>query len=431
MSEDKSNQYNKDKQLLQNLLKQLLDKKLTKIENNSKEHLSILSSAKIMQNKMSNILTDIQKKIFNKQNPKGKLNVDKIICNKANKDLNYIHNRSKIKSNFLNNNYPNKKNVNEKTKNNNNELHKNPINKISKNKKSNKSKSKTSKINYFKNIQNNYLINLYGDNINIISNDEKINYNAITHRPKYSMKKHNTMFNLYKKGVKTNNCITSNHNITSRYKSNNNSILDLSDICNRSVGKKNTIEGKKRSIKKIGLKNNKKILNKKNMPRKKTPCNARTKSYYNIKLKHYEELNINNIKKSIKIKKLNETTNFNSKESKIINEMISLNTTINKDELIVNDNDILFDIEDEDIFKNMDIINKHSLSLSNSNKKFKKILHWKNTKIEDNSNKIGLLDFINNEYFNYILEYLSIEDLIKIKGVSKSCTIRCENIPYI
>lgn len=132
MSEDKSNQYNKDKQLLQNLLKQLLDKKLTKIENNSKEHLSILSYVKINQNKMSNILTDIQKKIFNKQNPKGKSNVDKIICNKPNKDLNYIHNRSKIKSNLLNNNYPNKKNGNEKTKNNNNELHKNPINKISK-----------------------------------------------------------------------------------------------------------------------------------------------------------------------------------------------------------------------------------------------------------------------------------------------------------
>ena len=428
MAEDKFSRCNTMKDILQNLLKQLLDKKIKTIENNSKEHLSILSSAKNNTTKMSNILTDIKKQIQIKQHPKCKLNGDKIQLYKSNKDFYHTHNRSKIKTTVINNNYSlylNKKTITEKSTNHTNELHKSKIKNISKSKKQSNNKSKTSKINYFKNIQNSYLINLYGDNINIISNDDKMNYNCITHRSKMNLKKHNTMFNLYKKGIKKDNYIMTNHNMTSRYKSNNNSILDISDIYNRSFGKKNVFEGKKHNN--INNKTDKKLSIKKNKTKKKTPCKTRKKSFYDIKMKNYEDLNLNSIKKVIKMKKLNETMNSNFKENKIIKDIISLNSSINKDELmIIKDNDNIFGLEyeDKDITKkniniNLDIINKHSLSLSSNKKKILNMTNSKNSKNEESTNMFCLLDLINSEYYNYILEYLTIEDLLKIKRTSK------------
>lgn len=407
MSNNKFNKYNIEKNLLQNLLKQLLDKNLTKIEKNSKIHLSILSSSKETQTKMSNILSNVQKQINTKKHYKNKLNNEKI--NKSNKDLYHFHNNSKIKTNLFN--HINKKNNIINSINHIHESHKNQSKNISRNKKVNKTKSK-SKINYFKKIQNNYLINLYGDNINIISNDDKINYNNINNRSKSILKKANTMFNLYKKGIKKDNRMVKNHNISSEFKSNNNSSIDISEIFARNIRKKNTIDIKKNTINNISSKNEKK-LNKKNLKRRKTPFNLRQKSCYDIKLKTENEININ---KSIKIKHIYETENIHFKESKIIDDIQSLNSSINKDELmIINYN--LLDLDEENSEKDEEIIKKNSLLKNKKNKNSRNI---KNVKKEE-TYSYNLVEFINNEFFNYILEYLSVEDLLKLKSASKLC----------
>ena len=375
------------KQILQNLLKKLLDKNLSKLEQNTKDQIKVLSSTKELTTKMEDILSEINKK----KNPKKKLFSEKDLLNKAYQ----TQNKSKIKSNILNNN--------------NNNTNKNNINKKNPSKNKTKQISKPKKINYYKNIQNNYQINLFGDNINIISNDDKINYTnynntiSTSHNRKFSLKKIKTMFNLYKKGTK-NKFFNDNsliNNQVSRYKSNNTSVLDLNEIASKSVRKKSLT-----NLKKNILNPTKKII------RKKTPCrinNEKKKIIGNLKLnlKHKSRQSSIFLNNNLNIKKI---YGIEKKENKIINDILLLNSSINKvDSMIMNYN--LLSLEDEDFEKEIDIINKN-ISINN-------IINTNNN--YNYIKSILIEDFIDNGYFNYILDYLPIEDLINIKKASKYC----------
>ena len=373
------------KDILQNLLKNLLDKKISNLEKSTKEQMKGLSTSKELTTKMSDILSDINKKKFSKR--------EKDTLNKG-----YLTNKPKLKSTILSNNNNNISNINSR-------------NKKNKSKSKTKQKSKPKKINYYKNIQNNYQINLYSDNINIISNDDKINYtnnnntnnnyNTFSHSRKISFRKINTMFNLYKKRNNKKNDFNENsliNNRHSRYKSNNTSVVDPNEISSRSVRKKSLTNLKR------------KILNPaRKIPRKKTPCrinNEKKKNIGDIKIKiknksrqnsmHSNNNNNLNIKKIYGIEK---------KENRIINDIVLLNNRISQaDSMIMNYN--ILSLCDEVFDKDLEIINKKNPI---------------NNTLNINNNKKSFLieEFIDNEYFNYILDYLSIEDLINLKKASK------------
>ena len=66
------------KDILQNLLKKLLDKKISNLEKSTKEQMKALSTSKELTTKMSDILSDINKKKFSKRE-KDTLNKDRMI----------------------------------------------------------------------------------------------------------------------------------------------------------------------------------------------------------------------------------------------------------------------------------------------------------------------------------------------------------------
>lgn len=395
---------NSQKDILQNILKKLLDKNLAILEQKAKTHINILSSSKELSIKMTNTISNLQKNV-NKKLFKRKSFCEKDFGDIYNKEVYPIRNRLKIKSNLLNN--FNKNNLNKKININNKGLIKNNL----KNNNKIKNHSKTKKVNYYKNIQNNYLINLYGDNINIISNEDKINYNNI---PKISLKKNNTMFNLYKKGTKNrkNNDNSLIHNQSLKYKSNNASILDPNEIIPKAIKRKTLSHIRKKSYN-ASFKKEKKITK---IIRKKTPCKTNNeKNTGDLKLKSYKEKS-NLFHKNTKNKKEYESENLKKKENIIINDITMINSKINKeDSMIINYN--LLTLEDEDFEDDLQILNKN-LILNKTVKIEDSLKNINNQNYDNNNNSFHLEDF-DNEYFNYILDYLDKKDLINIKNASK------------
>ena len=383
------NKFIQEKETLNKLLKSLLEKNIEKSEKRTKEQLSIILSSKENMSKMSEIISDFKKKINNKLSSKRKSFNDKDFFNKNNKCL--IINKSRIKPNLLNKNKIQTNNkITFNNNHNNNDFHK------SKSKKDNNSrpKSKSKKVNYYKNIQNNYSINLYGDKI-IISNDNKIN----CHNSKFKLKKINTMFNLYKKSIK--NKPTNDNslipNLTSRYISTNNSLLDPNETKSRSRRKKSATNLKKNIIN--IFKKDKKII------RKKTPCNNNNKKKSLVdNLKNSEGSSNHTHSHSINLK------NLNKKEDKIINDMMTLNSTINNDDLIFT-NYNLYSLEDENFEEVIEIVNTAPANNIKENP------NYMNFSKDINTNYLD--DFINKEYFNIIFDYLKIEELLQIRGISK------------
>ena len=376
-----NNKFIKEKEILNKLLQSLLDKNIEQSERRTKEQLSILSSSRENISKMSIIISDFKKKIHFKLNSKRKSFCDKDVFNKSNKF--FALNRTKIESNFSINNT---NHLNKKMVYNNNQNNKGLYKSKSKKDNISKSKSKSKKVNYYKNIQNNYSINLYSDKI-IISNDNKNN----RHNPKFNLKKINTMFSLYKKGIKNkilnDNSLTTN--LTSRHISNNNSLLDIKEVKSKSIRKKSAYNINK-NANNIFNKKEKKII------RKKTPCKNNNKKQSIVdNLKINEEISNDKFNHSINFK------NLNQKEEKIINDIMTLNSTINNDDLIITNNN-LFSLDEE----NYDNIIKNVLTQNNNNLNVKKELNYNKS--------------INNEYFNYIFDYLTKGELLRLRGISKS-----------
>ena len=399
---------NIQKDFLQNILKKLLDKNLTSLEQKAKTHINILTSSKELTKKMTNTLSYLQKHMNKKYSLKRKSFCEKDFGNTYNKDAYPLHNRSKIKSNLLNN--FNKNNLNKKNPINNNDLLKNKL----KNNSKIKHHSKSKKVNCYKNIQNNYLINLYGDNINIISNEDKINYNNIFNRPKLSLKKNNTMFNLYKRGTKNkkynDNSLFQNQSL--KYKSNNSSIVDPNEIIPKSIRKKSLPHLRKNAFNAL-FKKDKKITK---IIRKKTPCKTKNeKNKGELKLKTYKE-RTNQLNNNLLNKIAYDTENIKKKENTIINDITLINSSVNKvDSMIMNYN--LLSLENEDFEDDLEILNKN-LFLNKTIKKEEILNNINNQNYAHMNNSFHLEDF-DNEYYNYILDYLEMKDLINVKNVSK------------
>ena len=374
--------YTKQKEILLNLLKNSLDKILKNLEQKTIKHFEILSSSKEITDKSNNILSIMDKKInFKKSLKKTIGEID--FVNYVNKDA------------YNNKNNIIKKNVKDISK------------KLNKVKQSSKEKNKR----YFKNDSNNYLINFYSDNINIISNLDKIRNHNISNNSKFSLRKVNTMHNLYKNRKKFRSFYNNSlliQNQTSKNKSNNNSIIDPKEIIYYRSVRKKSISQIKKNISNTLNKKETKVLK---IIRKKTPCKIKNEKKKKIKESKIKNNNLEsmNMKNNENIKILNKEENLDELESKIINELKILNSNINKkDEMIINYN---LNLGWNEYKEEAGIINnKFLLNTEGKNR---------NSNNNDNNKLFHIEEFIDNEYFNYILDYLSIEDLIKLKKVSK------------
>ena len=391
-------QFIQGKDILQKLMKSLLDSKISKLEKNSIEQLSSLEGSKEALKISLATLNKFQKQLSEKIN-KSKQQQKLTFLYKQNLKTDKNFYKPKTKSNFFNyiNNNIRKEKDSKKYKNN---SQRRLTHVISRNNINNTFFSRRNKS--FHNIQNNYQINLFGNNIHIISNNN--DYNNITE----IQKRNKTVFNFYKNNtnkncslIKIKNTDANKELIYSKINKNNKLIINSSkkkDTCLKSFIKNNKNNLFQKKFKQNNnfqnLIVNRKIDNSKGKKiRKKTPG---AEKVFNTKIKkeNTNKTNLSNIS-------LDE--DYRSKLLSIECEFLA------KDELITKP--INFFTLDNPDFLSLDLFNNNFVTddiINNNNERESRIIP-----------KYSIEDLINDDYFKYVLDYLNIKDLISMKNTSK------------
>ena len=392
-----SNKYIKEKEILKKLMKTLLESRISKLEKNNGEQLSILDLSKETSRISLATLNKFQKQLSEKSTKLKQQ--QKLTCLYKQKFLKTDKSfyKPKTKSNFCS--Y-----INNTEKDKDSNKHKNIssrkfIHVLSRNNDKNNYVSKRNKS--FHDIQNNYQINLFGNNIQIISNNNDYNNNYIIDKSK----RNKTAYNFYK--------------------NNRNKNLSFANLSNLNVNNELNYSKNNKNNK---LKN--KSQNKKNIRLRRFLKNDKN-NILQKKLKQNENLqNVMIYKKRDNSKKIRKKTpgadkNFKTKNKKVSANISHLSNT-NIDE---NNNSKLLSIECEFLPKD-DLITKSINFFTLDNQDFlpfdllnKNLVT--NNNINDSEDKNNIIqksiieDLIHDDYFKYILDYLNIKDLISMKNTSK------------